>query len=152
MLGQREAQNVGEAQMADTDPRQRVQGTQAGREWSWEDSQAVDRRAERGSSQIKDKVCWKALGDITKEDGEKAYGTGKSGKITITVSTGILSAFQRWGCFLQYLSKTFSLDYSICHMNMYLLAPKKNVLDKEFECPFVYQWPLRTVIKPSPLI
>ena len=37
-------------------------------------------------------------------------------------------------------------------MNMYLLAPKKDVLDMEFECPFVYQRPLRTVIKPSPLI
>lgn len=58
-------------------------------------SQAVDCRAEKGSSQLKCKACWKALRAITKEDGEKAYGTGKSGKITITISTGILSAFQR---------------------------------------------------------
>lgn len=96
--------------MADSDPRQRVQGHRQTQSDPGRKSQAVDCRAEKGSSQIKGKACWKALGAITKEDDEKAYGTGKSGKITITISTGILSAFQRWGCFLQYLSKTFSLD------------------------------------------
>lgn len=110
MFGQREAQNVGEAQMADIDPRQRAEGHRRTQSDPGRKSQAADHRAETVSSQIKGKARWKALGAITKEDGQKACGTGKSGKITTTISTGILSAFQRWGCFLQYLSKTFSLD------------------------------------------
>lgn len=56
MLGQREAQNVGEAQMADSDPRQRVQGHRQTQSDSGRKSQAVNRG----------KACWKALGAITK--------------------------------------------------------------------------------------
>lgn len=69
-----------------------------------------------------------------KEDGEKAYGIGKSGNHHYNLNWHSL-CLPEMRVLLQYLSKTFSLDYSICHLNMYLLAPKKNVLDKEFECP-----------------
>lgn len=59
-------------------------------------------------SRKKGMACLKALHATTKDDHVNAYSNGEAGKITILAS--IHFAFWRQGCFLKYLSKTFSLD------------------------------------------